>query len=78
MPTAGNLEYSLQEYSGPEYCTTGPAIDALTATSLSVALSLFAGGLKVMGRFGRYRMRKPPSNGLNKQAIDLCIGNGSV
>lgn len=58
VPAGGNLAYSFQEYSGPEYYTTGTVTDVLAATPLPAALPLFAGGLGLMGLFGRRRTRK--------------------
>jgi hypothetical protein len=59
MPAGGNLEYSFQEYNGPEYYTTGTVTDVFAATTpLPAALPLFAGGLGAFGLFGWRRKRK--------------------
>lgn len=61
MPAGGNLQYSFQEYNGPEYYTTGTITDALAATPLPAALPLFAGGLGMVGLLARGRKRKAKS-----------------
>ena len=58
MPAGTNLEYSFQQYDGPEYYTTGLVTDSLvSSTPLPAALSLFAGGLGLLGVFGRRKSR---------------------
>jgi hypothetical protein len=58
MPAGGNLEYSFEQYDGPEYYTTGLVTDPpVSATPLPAAFSLFAGGLGLLGLFGRRKKR---------------------
>ena len=62
MPAGGNLQYSFQEYNGPEYYTTGTITDTLAAaTPLPAALPLLAGGLGFMGLLVRRRKQQKPS-----------------